>query len=110
MDDDFIKSMVADLRKGEKTLLLPKELFDFIEVLRFGANKYGSMNWLEPNGVKSDRKQMLDSAFHHLADAWAGKKKDNDSGLHPLLHLASRAMMLYTREMRGLVHEKDMKE
>ncbi len=83
---------------------IPTEMFEFINVLYHSANtgKYEPNNWLKPDGQNSDHKSMCASMFRHLAAATEGKDKDTDSGLHPLLHLASRALMLYTRKKRGL--------
>lgn len=83
------------------------EFYDFIKVLRFGENKHGKYNWLKVDGKKSSRDAMFNSMFHHLADAYAGSTADKESGLHPLLHLQSRAAMEYTLEQRGIVHKDD---
>lgn len=83
------------------------EFEDFYKVLEMGAEKHGSYNWLRDNGSKSSHKQMCDSMFHHLAEAYTGVTKDEESGLNPLLHLATRALMLYTRQQRGLLHDDD---
>lgn len=81
---------------------VPKEMFDFLEVMAMGAAKHGPDNWLQKNGAKSSHKQMHDSMFHHLADSYANLRVDEESGLDPLLHLACRALMIYTRKKRGL--------
>ena len=79
-----------------------------------GAEKHGANNWLDPNGSKSSFKQMHDSMFHHLAESyaqgsWFGKldREDEESGLDPLLHLITRAQMMYTRIQRDIRHEDD---
>jgi len=77
------------------------------KVLEFGRLKYGNSNWLEPNGTKSSFKEMHDSAFHHLAESYAGRRHDKESGLDPLLHLAARALMMYTRLEREIQHDND---
>lgn len=90
----------------DKGLEFPLELFDFLQVLVDSANlgKYPENNWLREGSkaINSDSRSMCASMFRHLAEASTGRKKDKDSGLHPLLHLASRAMMLYVRKKRGL--------
>lgn len=78
------------------------EFYDVIKVLEMGAKKHGANNWLDPNGKKADHKSMHDSMFHHLAESFSGSRKDTESGLDPLLHLACRALMSYTRKKRGL--------
>jgi hypothetical protein len=86
---------------------LPDEMLDFINVIAMGAKKYKMNNWLEPNGRKCSEREMHDSMFHHLAESFSGFHRDVESGLDPLLHLACRSMMLYTRRMRGIRHEDD---
>ena len=85
------------------------EFFDMVKVLEMGAKKHGANNWLKPLGKKADHKAMHDSMFHHLAESFAqdgfsGERRnlDAESGLDPLLHLACRALMSYTRKKRGL--------
>ena len=82
--------------------LMEVEFLDFLKVLEFGAKKHGNYNWLEPKGKKSSHKDMHASMFRHLAESSAGHRADKESGLDPLLHLASRALMLYTRLKRGI--------
>lgn len=90
----------------DKGLAFPLELFDFLQVLVDSANlgRYPENNWLKEGreAINSDSKSMCASMFRHLAEASSGRTEDKDSGLHPLLHLASRAMMLYVRQKRGL--------
>jgi phosphatidate phosphatase PAH1 len=83
------------------------EFYDYKKVIEHGEKKHGKSNWLEPNGSKSSFKQMHDSMFHHLAESFAGIRKDEESGLDPLLHLITRAKMLYTRIQRGITHKED---
>lgn len=83
------------------------EFFDILKVLEFGANKHGKVNWLQADGKKSSEKDMHASMFRHLAQSSAGIRHDEESDLDPLLHLAARALMLYTRRQRGLVHTND---
>lgn len=82
----------------------PKELSDHLKVLLHSAKtgKYTPNNWLLPDGKGCDRKSMYGSIFRHVADAYAGNKKDKDSGLDPRQHAAIRLMMDYTRDKRGL--------
>lgn len=108
---------------------IPPEMFDFLKVLIPGAVKHGANNWLDKNGKKSSEADMHDSMFHHLAESFSHSKarrsidysveefvtlsdslrciQDDDSGLDPLLHLACRALMLYCRRQRGIIHVDD---
>lgn len=81
---------------------LEKEFLDFLQVLEFGAKKHGDYNWLRPDGKKSSHEDMHASMFRHLAESSAGHRADAETGLDPLLHLASRALMMYTRLKRGV--------
>jgi len=71
--------------------LWPPEFNDVIFALENGAEKYGRDNWREslmyPENYASMRR--------HLEANWVGDIKDKESGLHPLLHLACRALMEY---------------
>lgn len=84
------------------------EFLDFLEVNMFGAKKHGNANWLQPNGTKSSHRDMYASIFRHVAEGYAGKTADDESGLHPVLHAVSRLLMVYTRYKRGLVHDDDV--
>ncbi len=85
------------------------EFIDFLKVMELGAEKHGHYNWLVPNGKKSSHKEMHASMFRHLAESSSGRRSDAETGLDPLLHLASRALMMYTRIQRGIYHEEDIK-
>lgn len=83
------------------------EFTHFEGALLFGCKQYGNMNWLKANGTKSSFKQMHDSMFHHLAESFTNNRSDSDTGLDPLLHLTCRALMMYTRIHRGIIHESE---
>jgi hypothetical protein len=88
-------------------IIYPEELNDYKKVFEFGASKHKANNWLTAGGNKSDHNSMFNSMFHHLADAYAKKDIDHESGLDPLLHLAARALMVYTRKQKGIIHPLD---
>lgn len=88
---------------------LPREFEDYKEIIKHGEQKYGTLNWLEPNGKKSSLKDMHASMFRHLAESSAGIREDHESGLDPLLHLITRAQMIYTRIKRNIKHKEDAK-
>ncbi len=89
---------------------IPSEFFDFLEVFAMGAKKHGSDNWLEMEGSKCSHKDMCASAFRHAAEMSTGQQADHESGLHPALHLAARAVMEYTRRKKGLYTQSDLKD
>jgi hypothetical protein len=86
---------------------LPQEFNDYKEILEMGARKYGNLNWLKADGTKSSHTDMHASMFRHLAESSAGIREDHESGMDPLLHLACRALMMYTRLQRNIVHKDD---
>lgn len=86
------------------------EFFDILQVLEMGAEKYEANGWLEEDGKGTTHKQMHDSMFHHLAQSYANNRLDDESRLDHLLHVATRALMLYTRIQRGIVNSDDKKE
>jgi len=92
---------------NDKHSFMEPEFYDFLLILQMGAKKYARDNWLETDGQRSSHKDMHDSMFHHLAESFAGVTEDKDSKLHPLLHLAARSLMYYTRYKRNIVHSKD---
>lgn len=104
--DDMFEEIRSERAVGHS--LKEPEFDDIYKVLEMGAKKHGAHNWLEPNGNKSSHKDMCSSMFRHLAEASTGKIKDDESGLHPLLHLVTRALMLYVRQERGVVHVDDI--
>lgn len=91
------------------------DFFDVMKVLEFGEKKHPRKegecaNWLTNDGNKSSFKDMHDSMFHHLAESFGMKdimRKDAESNLDPLLHLACRTLMMYTRLKRNIIHRDD---
>ena len=77
------------------------------KVIAHGAKKHAPLNWLKPDGKTTSHRDMHASMFRHLADSYAGIRTDSDSNLDPLLHLATRALMMYTRLQRGIEHTDD---
>jgi hypothetical protein len=87
--------------------LWKKEFYDFYKVIEMGAKKYDADGWLAPDGKGTSHKQMHDSMFHHLAKSYSGVRLDDESQLDHLLHVATRAMMLYTRLRREIKNPQD---
>lgn len=78
---------------------LPEEFNDVSLILDMGAKKYGEDSWLK--GLHFDHKSNHASMARHIAEAYCHQTEDHESGYHPLLHLASRALMEYTLWKRG---------
>ena len=95
--------LMTDIRESE----LPLEFFDFLDVIDFGTRKYARNDWLRPNGRTITEEDMHASMLRHLTKSKnsEGKGKeygqyDHESDLDHLLHLATRALMLYTLRKR----------
>lgn len=88
---------------------VPVEMFCFLDVMLHGAKKYAPNNWLEEDGAKSNHKDMHSSLLRHAAASFGGTDIDKDSGFYHLQNAATRALMLYTRKKRGIVHVDDKK-
>lgn len=83
-----------------ESIEIPVEFQDVQKVLEMGAEKYGANSWLR--GIHFNHRDNNASMFRHLAESYCGKTADDESDLHPLLHLAARALMEYTLYKRGL--------
>lgn len=111
--DDTVSPITEtpQLTTQDKISLLENEFLDVAYVVELGARKYKDKNWLEPAGKKSSFKEMHESMFHHLAESWAqghiNHRGDKETNFDPLLHLACRALMLYTRIQRNIKHITD---
>lgn len=81
---------------------LPEELYHFTKVLDMGAKKYGANSWLR--GEHFNHRDNHASMSRHLAEAYMGVEADAESGLDPLLHLATRALMAHTLKQRGSLY------
>lgn len=90
-----------------KQFEVPEEFADVIKILEFGASKYAPNAWLEPNAPTMDHKSNHASIFRHVAESYAGKTADAESGIDPLLHAACRCLMAYTRKQRGIVYNAE---
>lgn len=95
-------------REKKKPELWKEEFSDFMKVVEMGAEKYEANQWLSPAGAKTSHRDMHASMFRHLAASSSGIINDEESGLDHLLHLATRALMLYTRRKKGITHPDDV--
>lgn len=77
--------------------LVPFDALDaVVEILGFGAGKYGDRNWEE--GMHWGR--MFGAALRHLKSWWLGEEIDKDSGKTHLAHAACCVLMLLSYELR----------
>ena len=106
--DDLIpvnsNQIKADMRRvlARESRDLPLEWYDLAQVMVSGAAKHGENSWLEPDNKSLEPKANHASMSRHLAEVYSGVTKDKESGLHPALHLATRALMMYTRYCREI--------
>lgn len=96
MDLNTIPAVQECAKRG---ITIPPEMLHFIDVLIHGNDKgYEPDGWL--HGIKFDHDRNSNSMFHHLSESYVGQTEDRESKLHPLLHLACRALMEYTVHVR----------
>lgn len=85
--------------------LAPMEFDDVILVLMNGAAKYEPRGW--ERGIKFEKETNLASIKRHINDYRGGNLSDSDSNLHPLLHVACRALMQYTIDKRTKMNKEE---
>jgi hypothetical protein len=62
-----------------------------VQVLEYGANKYGANNW---QGLENFEDRYYDALMRHLAAYRAGEQCDHESGLPHLAHAACNVVFL----------------
>ena len=93
-----------DAGKARWSLLPFDGLSGIVQVLMFGASKYGERNW--EKGIEYDR--VFDALQRHLTDWWQkndkgkGPGKDADTGYSDLWHAGCCILFLITYEARGI--------
>lgn len=87
-----------DFLKLRYDLLPPEALQEVVEVLSFGAAKYGDRNW--EKGLPYSR--YFGAAMRHLWAWWRGEDLDPESGLSHLAHAGCCVLFLLTYELRGM--------
>ena len=61
-----------------------------VEVLEFGATKYGAFNW--QRGL--DKREICESALRHMFAYLSGEKLDQESGLSHIGHMQCNLLFL----------------
>lgn len=87
----FLYGKKHDTGKRRMSLVPHEPLNAVIDVLEFGANKYGANNWRH---VPNARERYFNAAHRHLNAWWAGEKVDSESGLPHLAHAVCCLMFL----------------
>lgn len=87
--------------------ILKEVMQDVMQVFDFGAKKHPDSgdvpNFMTPNGNKCSLRERGSSCLRHSAEIFTGNNADNESGLHPALHLIASAVILYIRQKRGIM-------
>lgn len=79
-----------DESKPKMSLVSPLALREVAQVMTFGADKYGTYNYL--GGMNHSR--LLDAALRHINAHITGNTQDLESGLLHLSHAAASLLML----------------
>jgi len=89
--------------KRESTQEMFKEaLADMEAVTDLGGRKYGYSSWKNPDNPSLQHKSNCASMHRHLSAITVDEYSiDSESKQHHTLHLAWRALALYTRLKRG---------
>lgn len=81
-----------DSGKPQFSLIDPKFMLEFAQVMTMGAEKYGADNW---KTIENAIPRYTDALHRHLNAFEQGKMDDEESGLAHLAHVAANAMFLY---------------
>jgi hypothetical protein len=73
-------------------------LSDVMDVLEYGAIKYGTDNWKE--GCNYSR--LMDATMRHLIAWWGGEQDDQESRLPHLAHAACNILFLMYFKIKGV--------
>lgn len=74
-----------------------------VEVLRFGAGKYGERNW--ETGIAYSR--CYSALIRHLTAWWEKEPRDEETGLSHLKHAGCCLLFLLAYEVRGMTQYDD---
>jgi hypothetical protein len=87
-----------DTGKAPWHLLPYGALAQVVDVLAFGAAKYGPNNW---QGVEPARERYFAATQRHLIAWWEGERLDPESGFAHLAHAACSVLFLIAIEARS---------
>lgn len=87
-----------DSGKPRVSLIFTQALLEVAKVGTFGALKYDDHNWRK--GMKWSR--LTDAQLRHLIAYVSGDRKDNESGLSHLAHVAWNALALVEYELNQI--------
>ena len=81
-----------DSGKPRFSLIDPKFMLEFAQVMTMGAEKYGADNW---KTIENAIPRYKDALHRHMNAFEQGKMDDEESGLSHLAHVAANAMFLH---------------
>ena len=87
-----------DEDKTEYGLLPPIALEEVVNVLTFGAKKYGRGNWQK---VPQSKRRYFNALQRHVWAWKQGEISDPESGMHHLAHAISCLLYLLERDLVG---------
>lgn len=87
--------MKHDAGKARWDLLPMGATAAVVDVLTFGATKYGPHSW---RGIDDARARYYAAAMRHLVAWWRGETVDPESGLPHLAHAACCLLFLIEKE------------
>lgn len=88
-----------DVNKPRPSLLPIDAVMEIVNVLEFGAKKYGDNNWQHV----SPHARYFDAALRHLFASQSGEKFDPESGLSHFAHAATCLLFLLHFELNGKI-------
>lgn len=88
----------ADEGKPRWSLIPWDSLLGILQVMEFGADKYGADNWVQG----ADWSRYFDAMQRHLLAWWMGEKADPETGRSHLHHAGCCLLFLIAYEMRGI--------
>lgn len=111
LDEIVRESHMNSACKASIKQMLQEVMNDVLQVFEFGATKHpdsgSTPNFLTEEGNKCAHKDRGSSCLRHAAELYAGKQHDDESNLHPALHLISSAAIMYIRQKRDIIHPGD---
>jgi hypothetical protein len=90
-----IKGLKNDTTKPRWSLLPKGTIRLVIEVLEFGAKKYGFENW---KNVENAQQRYYDAAMRHIQSWWNGERIDPETKSHHLAHAVCCLLFLLFKE------------
>jgi dATP/dGTP diphosphohydrolase len=87
-----------DEGKPRYSLMPPEVLAEVVEVLTFGAAKYGDHNWKTIDNLQG---RYYDALQRHVEDYRQGEKVDEDSAKHSLAHAICCLVFMMADDMEA---------